>query len=152
MALRHTAHFCHTFPEKNVQYAIFIVNACILRQASRTGGEALVFQRKCAGVASGRRCVRLPCVHRCKRFASGRRCVRLFCGYRQLPRRNGRSPGKSAAAPSKHLQGREEPLRRARSHQNIILRRYSYRRAAREACLPDLLSADFPHIANPRRK
>ena len=77
------------------------VNTCILRQAGRICGEASGFHRKCKRFASGRRCVRLLGVHRCKRFASGRRCVRLFCAYSPQPRRNGRSPGRSAAALSK---------------------------------------------------
>ena len=35
-------------------------------------------------------------------FASGRRCARYVCDKFKLPRRNGRSPGRSAAAPPKH--------------------------------------------------
>jgi len=79
-----------------VEYAFFVVNISVLRQANRICSEVSDFHSKCTWFASGRRCVRLPCVHRCKRFASGRRCVRLLCAYIPLPRRNGRSPGRYA--------------------------------------------------------
>ena len=49
------------------------------------------------------------CVHRFKRFASGRRCVRHVCAKIQLPRRNGRSPGRSAAAPRRSAAFFERP-------------------------------------------
>ena len=78
-------------------------------QAGPICGEVSGFHSKCTWFASGRRCVRLPCVHRCKRFASGRRCVRLLCAYIPLPRRNGRSPGRSAAASGHQRRVRMNP-------------------------------------------
>ena len=94
---------------KTAQFAIFVVNTCILRQAGRICGEVSGVHSRSKRFASGRRCVRLLGVHRCKRFASGRRCVRLFCAYLPLPRRNGRSPGRSAAATVKAQHFSEPP-------------------------------------------
>ena len=81
-----------------MEYECFVVNMYDLRQAGRICGEVSDLHSRSKRFASGRRCVRLLGVHRCKRFASGRRCVRFFCAYLLQPRRNGRSPGRSAAA------------------------------------------------------
>ena len=76
---------------------------------------------------------------------------RSFANLHQ-PRRNGRSPGRSAAAlPSKHPKGRADAERQCQTT-SILLLRNSYSEKRARPVLPDLLDPELPEIENLGRK
>ena len=86
-------------------------------------------------------------VRKCKRF-SIRSMLRTTapCANLQQPRRNGRSPGRSAAAlPSKHPKGRADAERQCRIT-SILLLRNSFPEERARPVLPDPLGPELSDI------